>query len=229
MQAPVDGPRPSRPAQATPHPARLTQGEPAVLVVAGRAVVEPWVVREVFDEAQRRVCTCRKVDNGMGTELEQDPMCPSHPDVITCIAALRSFLRSANEAMSAPGVPGTAETSRDAARAKPPTELRFKDARFEVLRALSMVDMTAAQVTDVVAKRTGRAVSRNQIATRLNECRAAGWVEYVTVDGNKVRRPTSFGPDSKPVAYGYVQRLTSLGRKVLRDALLEKIEAGLER
>ena len=176
------------------------------------------MVREVFDEAQRRVCTCREVDNGMGVELEQDPMCPTHPDVVTCIAALRSILRGAAEAMSVGGVPGTAETSRDAARAKPPIELRFRDARFEVLRALSLTDMTAAQVTDVVAKYTLRHVSRNQIATRLNECRAAGWVDYVTVEGQRVRRPTSFSPTGEPVAYGYVQRLTPLGRAVLREA-----------
>jgi len=107
-----------------------------------------------------------------------------------------------------PGAVGSnhPETSRRAA-SRPSNTLRFNTQRYKVLAVLSSGHATAAEVAERVA------LSRNQTATRLGECRQTGLVEWMRDDtGNFVTRPTG------PTDDGRVQRITALGIRALKAA-----------
>lgn len=115
-----------------------------------------------------------------------------------------------------PGAVGTdhPETSQGAARAVP-NRLRFKGQRANVLAVLlEHGPSTAADVAD----RLG--ISRNQIATRLGELRAIGWVDYARDSWGKViTAPTSSDSD------GMVQEITLAGEVALKTARGEARDA----
>ena len=98
------------------------------------------------------------------------------------------------------------ETSQQAARA-PSNRLEFGTQRHKVMRLLQTDgDQTAAEIAD----RLG--MSRNQIATRLKECRTLEWVSYVTDNtGQPKTRKTSSESE------GRVQTLTTAGRQKLAE------------
>lgn len=98
-------------------------------------------------------------------------------------------------------------TSKDAARSAS-NRVRFNTQRYQVLECLSNHGpTTAAQIAD----RLGMA--RNQVATRLGECREAGHVAYVlTSSGAVLTARTS--ADSE----GMVQEITTAGFEALRAA-----------
>ena len=109
----------------------------------------------------------------------------------------------------APGAVGTdhPETSRAAARSAP-NRLRFESQRANVLAALLDHGPATAAAT---ADRLG--ISRNQIATRLGELRAIGWVDYARDSrGAVLIAPTS--SDSE----GMVQEITLAGEVAVRTA-----------
>jgi DNA-binding MarR family transcriptional regulator len=86
--------------------------------------------------------------------------------------------------------------------------LRFNSQRFRVLEVLAAHGpSTAARIAD----RLG--MSRNQVATRLGECRAVGWVDYArNAAGAVITEPTSEDSD------GMVQEITSAGWLAMREA-----------
>ena len=92
------------------------------------------------------------------------------------------------------------ETSRAAARSAS-NRLRFGTQRHALLRLLSdHRRSTAAALADALG------MSRNQVATRLGECREAGWVTYSRDESGAVlTAPTS--SDSE----GAVQEITLVG------------------
>jgi hypothetical protein len=98
------------------------------------------------------------------------------------------------------------ETSQQAARA-PSNRLKFGSQRHTVLLLLQTYgDQTAAEIADRIG------MSRNQIATRLGECRKLEWVSYVIDNtGHPKTRKTS--SDSE----GCVQTLTTAGRQKLAE------------
>lgn len=98
------------------------------------------------------------------------------------------------------------ETSQRAARA-PANRIRFGSQRHSVLLLLrNYGDQTAAEI----AERMG--MSRNQVATRLGECRKLEWVAYVTDEtGKPVTRQTSKNDE------GRVQTLTVKGHRKLDE------------
>ena len=99
------------------------------------------------------------------------------------------------------------ETSHAAARSAP-NRLKFNSQRFRILEVLAAHGpATAAQVAD----RLG--MSRNQTATRLGECRDAGWVDYARNSSGKViTAPTSSDGE------GMVQEVTNDGWAAMRAA-----------
>lgn len=99
------------------------------------------------------------------------------------------------------------ETSRAAARSTA-NRVRFGSQRYRILDLLlGGGPMTAAQI----AERLG--MSRNQAATRLGECRDAGWVDYARDSwGRVITAPTSAD------AEGMVQEITQAGQVARRTA-----------
>lgn len=99
------------------------------------------------------------------------------------------------------------ETSRAAARSAA-NRVRFGSQRYRILELLTITGpMTAAQIAD----RLG--TSRNQTATRLGECRDAGWVDYARDSwGQVITAPTSAD------AEGMVQEITEAGHLARRAA-----------
>jgi hypothetical protein len=98
------------------------------------------------------------------------------------------------------------ETSQQAARA-PSNRIKFGSQRHTVMQLLQTYgDQTAAEIADRIG------MSRNQVATRLGECRKLEWVSYVIdITGHPKTRQTS--SDSE----GRVQTLTTAGRQKLAE------------
>lgn len=98
------------------------------------------------------------------------------------------------------------ETSQRAARV-PSNRMKFGSQRHSIMLVLKTYgDQTAAEIADRIG------VSRNQVATRLGECRTLEWVSYVVdATGQTVTRQTSSD------AEGRVQTLTTAGRQKLAD------------
>jgi len=98
------------------------------------------------------------------------------------------------------------ETSQQAARA-PSNRIKQGSQRHTVLQLLQTYgDQTAAEIADRIG------MSRNQVATRLGECRTLEWVSYVIdITGHPMTRQTS--TDSE----GRVQTLTTAGRQKLAE------------
>lgn len=96
-------------------------------------------------------------------------------------------------------------TSRKARTA--PNRLRWGTQRYQALAYLARFGpSTAAEVADSMG------VSRNQCATRLLECREAGWVTYLRDEsGVPVEDRTSED------ASGLVQQITDAGRAVIAE------------
>lgn len=107
------------------------------------------------------------------------------------------------------------ETSRAAAKS-PANRVRFGSQRYLILDLLAGGGpMTAADI----AERLG--ASRNQTATRLGECRDAGWVDYARDSwGRVITAPTS--ADSE----GMVQEITQAGRRARTAARLGRYPEG---
>jgi hypothetical protein len=106
-------------------------------------------------------------------------------------------------------------TSHAAAKS-PSNRVKFGSQRYRAMRLLSLHGpMTAAQIADQLG------ISRNQVATRLGECRELGWVVYLKDEsGQRVVRKTS--ADS----LGLVQKITSSGLSKIRGVEAEHMEKG---
>lgn len=98
------------------------------------------------------------------------------------------------------------ETSRRAARSAS-NRLTFGTQRWRVTEALLERAKTAAEIADDLG------MSRNQVATRLQELREAGLTQYVVVNGERVTRQTSNG------STGLVQQLTPYGAHQAKSML----------
>jgi hypothetical protein len=98
------------------------------------------------------------------------------------------------------------ETSQQAARVLS-NRIKFGSQRHTVMKILQTYgEQTAAEIADRIG------MSRNQVATRLGECRKLEWVTYVIdTNGNPKTRQTS--SDSE----GRVQTLTTAGRMKLAE------------
>jgi hypothetical protein len=129
--------------------------------------------------------------------------------VAECTRQVNEALRSESGTVLAdvPGKVGNAhpETSRRAA-----ATLRWGTQRYKVLAALALSPKTSAELAPYLNR------SRNQTATRVLECREAGFVRAHTIDGHNVTRATG------PMDDGQVWALTPAGLIALADAQVPK-------
>jgi hypothetical protein len=134
--------------------------------------------------------------------------------VAECTRQMNAALRSETGTVLAdvPGKVGNAhpETSRRAA-----ATLRWGTQRYQVLAALTDAPQTSAELSLILNR------SRNQTATRVLECREAGFVVAQTDDGGcPVTRPT--GPSDE----GQVWCITPAGRVARWKALDARSQEG---